>query len=110
MLSAESTPWSDTNATAARSNGAMDSPFLPASDGTPPNFEILGTAPARWHPDDCQWYERWENGREGHAVLGVYQRGGTVVTTGSTDWVHGLRGGDAAVERITRNVIDRLSR
>jgi len=85
-------------------------PFPTGKDGTPPNFEILGTAPARWHPDDCEWYERWENGREGHAVLGVYQRGGTVVTTGSTDWVHGLRGGDAAVERITRNIIDRLSR
>ncbi|MCB1098297.1 MAG: hypothetical protein KDN22_22180 [Verrucomicrobiae bacterium] len=85
-------------------------PFPTGRDGTPENFAILGTAPARWHPDDCQWYEKWENGREGHAVLGVYQRGGTVVTTGSTDWVHGLRGGDEAVERITRNVIRKLSR
>ncbi|MEZ5324165.1 MAG: DUF6605 domain-containing protein [Verrucomicrobiales bacterium] len=84
-------------------------PFPTGRDGTPENFSILGTAPARWHPDDCQWYEKWENGREGHAVLGVYQRGGTVVTTGSTDWVHGLRGGDEAVERITRNVIRKLS-
>ena len=84
-------------------------PFPTSRDGTPENFAILGTAPARWHPDDCQWYDKWENGREGHAVLGVYQRGGTVITTGSTDWVHGLRGGDEAVERITRNVIRKLS-
>jgi hypothetical protein len=84
-------------------------PFPSGSDGTPENFQVLGTAPARWHPDDCEWYDRWENGRDGHAVLGVYQRGGTVVTTGSTDWAHGLRGGDAVVERITRNVITQLS-
>jgi hypothetical protein len=84
-------------------------PFPTGRDGTPENFEILGTAPARWHPDDCQWYDQWENGREGNAVLGIYQRGGTVVTTGGTDWAHGLRGGDAIVERITQNVIERLS-
>ena len=43
-------------------------------------------------------------------MLGVYVKGGTVVTTGSTDWAHGLRGGDPVVERITRNVLDRLSK
>jgi hypothetical protein len=79
-------------------------------DGTPDTFVVLATAPARWHPDDCEWYGRWEKGRLGHAVLGVYTRGGTVFTVGSTDWAHGLRGGDAVVERITRNVLDRLSR
>ncbi len=79
-------------------------------DGTPETFSILGTAPAQWHPDDCQWYERWENGRKGHAVLGVYTRGGTVFTCGSTDWSHGLRGGDAHVDRITRNILERLSK
>ncbi len=86
-----------------------DLPFPTHSDGTPKNFEILATAPARWHPDDCEWYEKWEKGREGHAVLGIYERGGTVVTTGSTDWAHGLRGGDPVVERITKNIIDKLS-
>lgn len=85
-------------------------PFPTHRDGTPESFEVLGTAPARWHPDDCQWYERWENGREGHAVLGAYTRGGTVVTVGSTDWSHGLRGRDPVVERITRNVLERLGR
>ncbi|MFL5340857.1 MAG: N,N-dimethylformamidase beta subunit family domain-containing protein [Gemmataceae bacterium] len=79
-------------------------------DGTPASFEVVATAPARWHPDDCEWYERWEKGREGHAVVGVYVRGGTVVTVGSTDWSHGLRGNDPTVERITRNVLDRLAR
>ncbi len=84
-------------------------PFPTGSDGTPANFEILATAPATWHPDDCQWYDHWENGRQGNAVLGIYQRGGTVFTAGTTDWAHGLRGGDPIVERITQNVIDRLS-
>lgn len=84
-------------------------PVPTGGDGTPENFVILGTCPARWHPDDAYWYERFEQGREGAAVLGTYTRGGTVVTTGSTDWAHGLRGGDPIVERITRNVLDRLS-
>ncbi len=77
-------------------------------DGTPENFEILATAPARWHPDDSEWYERWEKGRTGHAVVGMYTRGGTVVTVGSTDWAHGLKGGDEVVEQITKNVLERL--
>ena len=85
-------------------------PFPTHRDGTPKTFEILASAPAQWHPDDCQWYDHWENGRKGNAVLGVYTRGGTVFTCGSTDWSHGLAGGDPAVERITRNLIDRLSR
>ena len=35
---------------------------------------------------------------------------GTVFTCGSTDWSHGLRGRDPVVERITRNVLDKLSK
>jgi len=85
-------------------------PFPTFKDGTPETFQILGTAPARWHPGDCEWYDQWENGREGHAVLGTYTRGGTVFTCGSTDWAHGLRGRDPVVERITRNVLERLSK
>lgn len=83
-------------------------PMPTGKDGTPANFEILATCPARWHPDDCEWYEKWEKGRTGNAVLGTYTRGGTVVTAGSTDWSHGLRGNDAAVVRITKNVLDKL--
>lgn len=78
-------------------------------DGTPDNFAVLASCPARWHPDDAVWYERWEQGRTGNACLGIYTRGGTVFTTGSTDWSHGLRGGDKVVEQVTRNVLDRLS-
>ena len=79
-------------------------------DGTPDSFVIVASAEARWHPDDCEWYDRWEKGRLGHAVMGTYTKGGTVVTVGSTDWAHGLRGKDPVVERVTRNVLDRLSK
>lgn len=85
-------------------------PFATHQDGTPENFAVLSTCPVRWHPDDCEWYERWEKGRVGNAVMGVYTRGGTVFTAGTTDWSHGLRGGDKAVEQITRNILDRLGR
>ena len=80
------------------------------SDGTPENFEVLATCPTRWHPDDCEWYERWEKGRTGNAVIGTYTRGGTVATVGSTDWSHGLRGNDPVVVRVTKNVLDRLGK
>lgn len=84
-------------------------PFPTHRDGTPETFTVLGTCPVRWQEDDCEWYERWEKGRTGAACMGVYTRGGTVFTAGTTDWAHGLRGGDKTVERITRNILDRLS-
>ncbi len=77
-------------------------------DGTPKGFEVLATCPARWHPDDCEWYEKWDKGRTGNAVVGTYTRGGTVVTVGTTDWSHGLRGNDPVVVRVTKNVLDKL--
>lgn len=79
-------------------------------DGTPENFLILGTCPARWHPDDSLWYERFPKDRTGAAVMGLYTKGGTVFTCGSTDWAHGLRGNDPHVMRITKNLLDRLSK
>jgi hypothetical protein len=90
-------------------------PVPTGRDGTPEGFTILATCPTRWHPDDALWYDRFprdENGApaQGAAVMGTYTRGGTVFTTGTTDWAHGLRGGDPVVERITRNVLDRLSK
>lgn len=87
-------------------------PFPTYKDGTPEGFTVLATCPARWHPDDCEWYEKWEKGRTGNAVLGLYTKpsGGTVITCGSTDWSHGLRGNDPAVMQITKNVLDRLGR
>jgi hypothetical protein len=89
-------------------------------DGTPETFEILGTAPAGLSTKGDQsllWVSEALYGKgtkrrlaqPGAAVLGVYTRGGTVVTTGCTEWVRGLQGRDPQVERITRNVLDRLS-
>lgn len=90
-------------------------PVATGRDGTPPGFTILATCPTRWHPDDALWYDRFPRDAsgapaQGAAVLGTYTRGGTVVAAGTTDWAHGLRGGDEVVERITRNVLDRLGK
>lgn len=91
-------------------------PYPTGSDGTPKDFEIICTAPARNRPLDTYWYEKWDKNRpgglEGHAVLGLYTKpgGGTVLTVGTTDWAHGLSGGDPVVERITKNVLDRFSK
>jgi hypothetical protein len=110
-------------------------PYPTGSDGTPEGFEILGTAPAAHFtrdtsarppkPDEPSEIEflasRLFASRDadaiakiehGHAVLGTYTSpaGGVVVTSGSTDWAHGLTGLDPQVERITRNILDRLSR
>ena len=85
-------------------------PFPTHQDGTPENFTVLSSCPAKWHPDDAEWYERWVKGRVGNAVMGIYTRGGTVITTGTTDWAHGLRGGDKAVARITQNILDKLGK
>jgi hypothetical protein len=90
-------------------------------DGTPETFVILGTAPAGLSVKGDQslvWVSEALYGKgtkrrvhqPGAAVLGVYTRGGTVFTTGCTEWVRGLRGRDRVVEQITRNVLDRLSR
>ncbi|MBA2624849.1 MAG: hypothetical protein H0U89_04515 [Acidimicrobiia bacterium] len=109
-------------------------PHPTGEDGTPENFEILGTAPVVHftretaqrppRPEDPSEIEfiasRLFDSREpeavdriahGHAVLGSYTAagGGTVVTSGCTDWAHGLAGRDPQVEQITRNVLDRLS-
>ena len=89
-------------------------------DGTPESFEVLATAPAGLTDLDgsmdmvAEALYGGEAGRRaphpGAAVLGVYQQGGTVVTCGCTNGTDGLRGGDPAVERITRNILDRLSK
>lgn len=88
-------------------------PFPTGRDGTPSDFEILATAPAMWGPEaGLLFYDRWPKNQHGAACLGLYrnQGGGTVFTAGTTDWSHGLRDPlDPAVDRITRNVLDRLS-
>ena len=85
-------------------------PFPTYKDGTPKNFEVLATCPASWHPDDGAWYDGWPMGRVGACTMGVYTQGGTVFTTASTDWAHGLKGGDPVVERVTKNVLERLGK
>ena len=47
----------------------------------------------------------------GNAILGSYTSagGGTVVTTGCTDWTYGLRANDPDVEQVTRNILTRLA-
>ncbi|HEY2415220.1 MAG TPA: N,N-dimethylformamidase beta subunit family domain-containing protein [Pirellulaceae bacterium] len=91
----------------------LDSAGLPkptGNDGTPKEMVILGTCPARWHPDDAFWYDQFPHDRVGAAVMGMYTKGGTVLTCGSTDWAHGLRGNDPSVVRITRNLLERLGK
>ena len=94
-------------------------PVPTCRDGTPETFQILASAPAGLTAFDgsLEMVSRAIYGEDsdkllsqpGACVLGTYTRGGTVVTTGCTNWVYGLKGGDQAVERITRNILDRLS-
>lgn len=108
-------------------------PVPTGTDGTPTDLVILGTAPTMHFnrtnaprppapnaPSEVEFIaSRLFESREpadvdriahGHAVLGTYtsRGGGTVVTSGSTDWAHGLAGRDPQVEQITRNLLDRL--
>ncbi len=104
-------------------------------DGTPEGFTILGTAPAPHFtrdtatrppppgtPSEVEFIagRLLDGGRtpadverfsHGHAVLGTYTSpaGGVVVTSGSTDWAHGLVGTDPTVEQVTRNLLTRLA-
>jgi len=108
-------------------------PYPTGTDGTPANFEILGTAPAAPftrttaqrppkpnEPAEDEFVasrlfgsrdpEAVARIQHGHAVLGTYVSpgGGTVITSGCTDWAHGIAGRDPQVERITANILDRL--
>jgi hypothetical protein len=76
--------------------------------GTPPGFALLAVAPLT---DDWDELPPREDGAAGcglhAATMGIYTRNGTVFTAGTTDWAQVL-GQDARVDRITRNVIERL--
>lgn len=68
-------------------------------DGTPAGFTILGvgdTDPSGWGLGNKA------------ATMGLHTDGGTVFTAATTDWPRVLAQGSPAVERITRNVLDRL--
>jgi hypothetical protein len=101
------------------------------ADGAPDGLEILATAPAHlWaqheqpsryasDPGDLEFAAEAVFGSadsehvaelaDGRCVLAAFSRpgGGTVVNVGAIDWALGL--GDPVVDRITRNVLDRLS-
>lgn len=79
--------------------------------GTPAGFEPLAVAPldARWQELP---YREHHGDRTGlhSATMGVFRRGGTVFTAGTTDWAQVLdNGSDARVAVITRNVLQRLA-
>jgi hypothetical protein len=75
--------------------------FVRASgeDGTPEGFRILGVGDVR---------TAGYGFGNGAATMGLFSRGGTVFTGSTTDWVRGLAS-SPVVQRITRNVLDRLS-
>ncbi|HVV36630.1 MAG TPA: N,N-dimethylformamidase beta subunit family domain-containing protein [Acidimicrobiales bacterium] len=110
-------------------------PYPTFEDETPATFEILGICPVQHftresaprppkpnEPSELEYIaarvfdtrDEWavEKIRHGHAMLGTYTSpaGGTVVTSGSTDWAHGLANRDPNIEQITRNVLTRLGR
>ena len=101
-------------------------PVATGAGGTPSTFEVVASAPAtpfdrnttplplapggdyelefharRLLGDDSP--ENCERLRHGHAVLGTYTRGGTVVSVGCTEWAYGL--GDPVVAQVTRNIL-----
>jgi hypothetical protein len=75
---------------------------IPNGDATPESFAILATASL-----GEQWSSR---GRTATATAGTYTapNGGIVFQAATTDWPL-VAAGDPTVERITRNVLDRLS-
>jgi hypothetical protein len=71
-------------------------------DGTPEPFVILGYA------DVTGWIDY--AGGNFAATMGAFTEGGTVFTAATADWARVLASGkEKAVERITKNVLDRLS-
>src|SRR5262245_55481104 len=107
-------------------------PYPTGRDGAPATTEILALAPASlgerpsgerevmWDQRDLEAVARQLEGtitparlekyRHGTAAVVTFTRGrGTVFNCGSTEWVYGLQGHDLFVERITRNIFDRLA-
>lgn len=68
-----------------------------------PAVHLLGVA--RLGPG---WQDR-PNGERAAATMVTMEPGGVVFTAGTTDWARVLANGNPVVERITRNVLDRLS-
>ena len=78
-------------------------------DGTPVDFEILGVAELPQEPlHGWRFSARADPSPIRAATFGLYERGGTVFTASTTDWSRALTH-NGHVERITHNVISRLS-
>ncbi|MCC6271222.1 MAG: hypothetical protein IT190_08085 [Microbacteriaceae bacterium] len=106
-------------------------------DGTPTDLTILATAPAHLLsnlPDNQEGIiplsydlngigdleytttillgdaapEKCAQFAHGNAVMGLFEKGGTVFNAGSADWVYGLDS-DPQVQQITKNVLTHLS-
>jgi hypothetical protein len=78
-------------------------PRITGQDGAPPSFVVLARA-------NLSDWRRW--GQGGNATMGVFRAvgGGTVFNVATTGWGNGLGAApDPAVDRITRNVLMRLS-
>jgi hypothetical protein len=82
-------------------------PRVTGRDGTPPDFVVLA---------DASLGDWRSAGQGGAATMGVFRSpgGGTVFNAATTGWGRGLipdggAGADPVVERITRNVLERLS-
>ncbi|MFJ8740761.1 N,N-dimethylformamidase beta subunit family domain-containing protein [Embleya sp. NPDC127516] len=74
-------------------------PRATGRDGTPPTFVVLATA-------DLRHWARY--GQGGDAVMGTFRLGaGTVFNAGTINWGSALA--DPVVDRVTRNVLDRLA-
>ncbi|MCU1401351.1 MAG: hypothetical protein JWN62_4460 [Acidimicrobiales bacterium] len=110
-------------------------PVPTGADGCPPGTIVLATAPASpftrataqrpvaddalsevefhaWRvlgSHDEETARRLENGHAVFAVRDGEGGRGTVVSSGCTDWAWGLTGSDPAIERITTNLISRLT-
>jgi hypothetical protein len=86
---------------------ARSGAFVPdGSHRVPSNFQTAAFADVRDWQVDGYTGEILGNGA---AIMGSYSDGGTVFTAATTDWPRVLDEGNATVERITRNVLDRLS-
>lgn len=80
--------------------------------GTPRSFEALAVGVL----DDSGWQELPPRETQAAgiglhaATLGLFANNGTVFTAGTTDWAQVLDAREPYVDRITRNVIERLAR
>ncbi len=82
-------------------------------DGTPPTFTVLGVGRISTNKSDDfpRWHNNWAEAEiygEHTATMGLYSKTGIVFTASTTDWARVLAAGEPTVDRITRNVLDRL--